>query len=102
MGITAAVTSIVITPVIILCSNFLVDFHRWFPALPVSVSNGLFPLMFIMVSIGGFYMLIKKRYDGNHIETIQAVFILLLVAYMVLTITGMLFRGPGMALIWTW
>jgi hypothetical protein len=47
-------------------------------------------------------MLVKKRYDGNDIEAIQAVFILLLVAYIVLTITGMWFRGPGMALMWTW
>lgn len=102
MGITAAVISIVITPVIILCSSFLVDFSRWFPELSVAVSNGLFPLIFIMAGIGGFYMLIKKRYDGNDIEAIQAVFILLLVAYIVLTITGMWFRGPGMALMWIW
>jgi hypothetical protein len=33
---------------------------------------------------------------------VQALFILFCVALVVLTITGVWFRGPGMALVWPW
>jgi hypothetical protein len=35
-------------------------------------------------------------------ETLQAVAIFLLVAFAVLTVTGVWFRGEGMALTWPW
>ena len=35
-------------------------------------------------------------------ETVQAIVILLLVSMVVLTVTGVWFRGAGMSLVWPW
>jgi len=42
----------------------------------------------------------KKKYEATNNEAIQAVFILLLISFIILTITGIWFRGQGMALTW--
>jgi hypothetical protein len=43
-----------------------------------------------------------KRCGASKGEVVQAVFVLFLAALVVLTVTGVWFRGPGMALTWPW
>jgi hypothetical protein len=50
----------------------------------------------------GFRALLIRRFGASKGEVVQAVFVLLLVALAVLTVTGVWFRGPGMALTWPW
>jgi hypothetical protein len=45
---------------------------------------------------------VKKKYAATNNESIQSVFVLLMVAFIILTITGIWFRGKGMMLIWPW
>jgi hypothetical protein len=52
----------------------------------------------ILAGIVGFYVLIKRKYDAKNNEAIQALFVLFLVAFLILTATGIWFRGPGMKL----
>jgi hypothetical protein len=47
-------------------------------------------------------MLLLRRFGASKAERVQALFILFFVALAVLTITGVWFRGPGMALVWPW
>jgi hypothetical protein len=49
-----------------------------------------------------FYWLVKKKYAATNNESIQSVFVLLVVAFIILTIVGIWFRGQGMALMWPW
>jgi hypothetical protein len=42
----------------------------------------------------------KKKYAASSNELVQTVFILLVTVFIVLTITGIWFRGEGMALVW--
>ena len=49
-----------------------------------------------------FTLVLKRRYAISKNETIQAVFILLLTAFVILTVTGIWFRGEGMALTVPW
>jgi quinol-cytochrome oxidoreductase complex cytochrome b subunit len=100
MGIVAAVTALVLVPLIILCSEYLIDFSVWLPHVPGSVTNGLLPLILIISGVVGFYTAIKKWYSATNNEAAQAVFILLFVSWIILTIIGYWFRGPGMALVW--
>lgn len=100
MGIFAAITAVVLTPLMILISDFFIDFNTWLPTIPGFVTNGLLPLTVIMAAIFGFYIWIKKRYASSNNEAVQSVFILVLVAFVILTIVGYWFRGPGMALVW--
>jgi hypothetical protein len=62
----------------------------------------LLPAALALACIIGFYWLMKKKYTATNNETIQAVFVLMLVAFIILTVTCVWFRGNGMALMWPW
>ena len=70
--------------------------------IPPIVSGGLLPVIIALALVAGFYGLIKKKYSATNNEAIQAVFVLLLFTFIIMTITGIWFRGAGMALVWPW
>jgi quinol-cytochrome oxidoreductase complex cytochrome b subunit len=100
MACTAAAIALIITPCAIIADEFVVDFAIWMPAVPGVISNGLLPASIILAGIIGFYLLLKRRFNAGTSEAVQAVFVLLLTAFIILTITGIWFRGPEMALGW--
>jgi len=102
MALKAAIIGWVGTPLLIIADEFVLDFGGWLPSLPTLVSNGLVPLAIVFLMLIGFYDWMKKRFQATNCETIQATFVLLLTAFVVLTIAGIWFRGPGMALMWPW
>jgi quinol-cytochrome oxidoreductase complex cytochrome b subunit len=102
MAIAAAIIATVFTPLLIAADDLFFDFAAWMPGIPPVVSNGLFPAAIILVALGGFYGLMKKKYNATKNESVQAVFVLLIVAFIILTITTVWFRGEGMALTWPW
>ncbi len=102
MAITAALSGLVITPVWIVLDEFVFDLPDLAPGLPLWVSDGLLPVTVLSVLLAVFYAVLKKRFSANNNETRQAVFVLLAVVFGVLTLTGCLFRGEGMALVWPW
>jgi quinol-cytochrome oxidoreductase complex cytochrome b subunit len=101
-AVVAAITAAVATPLGLIADEFLIDFSTWVPGIPPVVSNGLLPTGVALVVILGFYGLIKKRFGATKNEAIQAVFVFLLLAFILLTVTGIWFRGTGMALMWPW
>ena len=100
MAVLAAAIALIITPPAIVADEFVVDFALWMPAVPAVISNGLLPASLILAGIIGFYLLMKHRFSANTNEALQAVFVLLLTAFIILTITGIWFRGQEMALGW--
>ena len=102
MALVAALVGLIVTPLGILADEYLVDFAAWLPSLPAVISNGLIPAVLALASVSGFYGLMKKKYTATNNEAIQAVFILLLVAFIILTLTCIWFRGSGMALMLPW
>jgi quinol-cytochrome oxidoreductase complex cytochrome b subunit len=102
MAAVAALTALIITPIGIIADEFVIDFAVWMPGLSSVVNNGILPSAFVLTSIITFYWLVKKRYAATNNESIQSVFVLLVVAFIILTITGIWLRGKGMILIWPW
>ena len=100
MAMFSAISAAIATPIGIIADEFFVDFTAWLPGLPAVISNGLLPVTILAVIVAGFYLLLKKKYAATNNEAIQAIFVLLLVAFIILTITGVWFRGQGMALTW--
>jgi quinol-cytochrome oxidoreductase complex cytochrome b subunit len=100
MSVVAAIVAITITPLGIIADEFVIDFTGWFPATPAIISSGLLPGIMALAGIVGFYWLMKKKYAATRNEAIQSVFVLLLVAFFILTVTCIWFRGRGMALMW--
>jgi hypothetical protein len=56
----------------------------------------------VLTGITGFYLLTKKLFEATRNEAVQALFVLIVVAFSVLTATGVWFRGSGMSLVWPW
>ena len=99
MSIVSAAIAVVVTPLAIVGDEFI-DFSRWTSGVLASMSNGLIPVTVLMIAILGFYRVMKRSYSASNDEAIQALAVLLLGSFVVLTVTGIWFRGPGMALMW--
>ena len=87
------------TPVLILLDELVLQPGAGLPSL---VGRGLVPLVLLGAVVFGFRSLLIKKFGASKGEVVQAIFVLFLVALVVLTITGVWFRGPGMALVWPW
>ena len=87
------------TPVLILLDELVLQPGAGLPSL---VGRGLVPLFLAGAAVFGFRTLLIRRFGASTGEVVQAVFVLFLVALVVLTVTGVWFRGPGMALVWPW
>jgi quinol-cytochrome oxidoreductase complex cytochrome b subunit len=102
MSLVAVVVALIVTPLGILADEYIIDFAAWLPSFPPVISNGVIPAALALACIIGFYWLMKKIYTATNNEAYQAVFVLLLVAFIILTVTCVWFRGNGMALMWPW
>jgi hypothetical protein len=102
MTLVAVVSSVVVTPTWLVLDEFVVDLGAWLPGVSPAITNGLVPFAVLLTAVTGFYAFVKRRFDASNNEAIQALFILLLFAFLVLTVTGIWFRGAGMALVWPW
>ena len=98
-GAIAAVAALVLTPVLIVFDEFVLQPGA---GLPSVVGRGLVPLAILGAAAFAFRLLLLRRFGASKAEVVQAVFILFFVTLAVLTITGVWFRGPGMALVWPW
>ena len=85
----------------VLLDETWLDLPAWLPFLPTSISNGWVPLAALLLIIYVYYELLKLL-GSRSCEARQAVFTLLLAAFITLTVVGIFFRGEGMALILPW
>jgi len=99
MALFAAIAAAVLTPICILLDEYVINFAGWMPGLSPMISNGLIPFFILVFGITGFSILTKRRYKANKIEAVQMLFVFLLVAFLILTVTGVWFRGEGMGLV---
>jgi quinol-cytochrome oxidoreductase complex cytochrome b subunit len=98
MALIAVVTSIAATVAAIFADEFIVSSALVGP--PNIILSGLVPFVLVLAGCIGFYVVMKKRFGAVNNEAVQALFILLVTAFLVLTIVGIWFRGTGMQLMW--
>jgi quinol-cytochrome oxidoreductase complex cytochrome b subunit len=102
MAGVAAVTALVVTPAWLLLDELVIDLGTWLPAVSPVISDGLLPFVVLLALFAVFYVSMKKRFNASNNEAILSLFVLLFVAFAVLTATGIWFRGEGMTLVWPW
>ena len=100
--ILSSVTALVLTPIAIITDEFFIDLPAWMPELSHFVSNGGIPFGLMLLVFFGFYSMVRKRYSASNNEMIQALFVLLLTSFVVMTVICVWFRGEAMALVWPW
>ena len=82
----------------VLVDEYWLDLPGWLPFLPSYISNGWIPLAGVLLLLIGFYEGLKAM-KATACEARQALFTLLLSAFITFTIIGIFFRGEGMAFI---
>jgi quinol-cytochrome oxidoreductase complex cytochrome b subunit len=98
-SVLAAVVGFLSAAVLVVLDEFVLQPGAGLPSL---VSRGLVPLALMAFGLIGFRWLLIRRFGAVKAEVVQAVFVLILAALAALTVTGVWFRGPGMALVWPW
>ena len=97
-ALIAVVVATIATIAAVLFDEFVISANTVGP--PNMINNGLLPFGIMLAVSIGFYFLIKKGFSATNNEAIQALFTLLMTAFVVLTIIGIWFRGTGMQLMW--
>ena len=98
MALVAMVVATAATVAAVLLDEFTAGAKLAGP--PNMINNGLIPFTFILAVCVGFYAVMKMGFKATNNEAIQALFTLLMTAFIVLTIVGVWFRGTGMQLMW--
>lgn len=94
----AAAVALVTTPLLVLAHEGLGERQ----AAAGWLTGGLLPLGLILAGVAGLARIVRRRHGASRNETTQAVVVLFSVAFAVLTLIGVFFRGKGMALAWPW
>ena len=96
------VVALILTPTLIILDEFVVHINAGSMGVSPAISHGLFPTLLLLLAVILFYVLIGKGFSASRNESVQAVFVMLTVAFVVMTVTCALFRGEGMKLRWPW
>jgi len=102
MALIAGLAALIVTPLAILADEYLIEVAARLPTIPTWITNGLVPFALLLAAVGAFHLFMQRNCAASNTEAVQMVFVLLLVACLVLTVTGIWFRGEGMKLVWPW
>lgn len=91
----AAGAAVIATPLVVVLDELRTTNPGWF-------AGGVVPLAFVAAATLALAFGLRRRIGTTAGETVQAVVVLLAVAFAVLTVIGVWFRGEGMALTWPW
>lgn len=99
--ILSALYTLMVMPAYIVLDNAFTVRELLRESVPLWVAQGLVPagILFVLVFLP---TLVLWRIKANRRELMLAMFTIMLVAAMVFTISGFLFRGPGFKLYWPW
>jgi hypothetical protein len=96
----SALFAIIVTLSGIMFNEYILNFEIIMPGLPALISNGILPFIILLLLMAGYYLFVLKRFRLSKAEVVQAVFVFIVVAFIVLTLTGIIFRGKDMELSW--
>lgn len=98
----SAAAGLVLTVGYVLLDEVALDLPALLPSLPTLVSNGIVPLAALLLGLFGYGALMRRLFRATRCEATLSLFILILTGFLILTLIGIFFRGPGMALMWPW
>jgi len=102
LSLLAAGISFLAAPIWVLVDEYLLDWVGWLSNWPSLISNGLIPLTVIAIPLALLDYWVKKSFKADTEERVLFLASFLFTAFVVLTIVGIFFRGPGMALYLPW
>jgi len=91
--------SLNLVPFLVVVDEYWLDLPAMTPAWPVMLSSGLLPLLLTLLGLALIYYGIRKELKANHSEALLGLFTFVMASLVLLTIVGVFFRGPNMALV---
>jgi quinol-cytochrome oxidoreductase complex cytochrome b subunit len=98
----AAGLAVMATPIWVLLDEFVLNWTAWLPTWPALISNGVIPLAILLLPLILLDEWMVKSFKTITEERVIFIVTFIFVAFIVLTIIGIFFRGPGMSLYWPW
>ena len=98
--VLAALAALVLVPAAVLLDEFLRRAAQHGADPPTAVAAGLLPLAVCAALVVALVLSLKRGLALTRYEAMQSLFTFLTVALLVLTIIGVVFRGPEMRLVW--
>jgi hypothetical protein len=102
LTVLAVGMALILTPIWILLDEFVLNWSLWLPAWDALISNGLIPLAIVLFPIILLDEWTVKTFHADTEERVMFIAAFLFTAFLVLTVIGIFFRGPGMSLYWPW
>jgi quinol-cytochrome oxidoreductase complex cytochrome b subunit len=94
----------VLVPLIVILDEYRLNLSTWLPSWPAGITGGLIPLLASLATLALVYFSLRRvvRTRGqhaNHSEAVLGLFTFVIASLVMLTIVGIFFRGPNMALV---
>jgi hypothetical protein len=102
LAIEGALLALVLTPTVVLLDEYFFRFQEGMNGLPLWIGHGAIPFAFLILTLAGYLIYLRKIRKAGAIERILVLFTVVNVSYLVLTVVGIWFRGEGMVLMWPW
>jgi quinol-cytochrome oxidoreductase complex cytochrome b subunit len=99
-ALIAAAAAVVATLLVVALDEYALDAATVMPHLPPAVSLGLLPTVLLAGALAGLYAVMVKKFQATRLEAVQAVFVFLVVGWVLLAATCVFFRGQDMKLRW--
>jgi len=96
------VSAIIITPFLVIANEYLPKFETMLPSINSFITNGIVPLIILLLIIWVYHKFVSKRFNLTRIEKAQTIFVFITTAFIILTIIGIFFRGVNMKLDFPW
>jgi quinol-cytochrome oxidoreductase complex cytochrome b subunit len=98
----AAVVALALTPLAVVTDAALLGSSAAPTGGATLVTRGLLPVAALLAACVAGLRLLRRRLGATRLEAVQAIFVFLATGFLVLTATGIWFRGAGMRLVWPW
>jgi quinol-cytochrome oxidoreductase complex cytochrome b subunit len=99
-AVIGAFLAIDLVPALVVADEYWIDLPAMLPGdWPMLVVNGLVPLLATLGGLIIIYLLLRLLLRANRSEALLGVFIFVMTSLVILTLIGVYFRGPNMALV---
>ncbi len=98
----AMFSSILITSFLVVLNEFFPKFETLLPSINSFITNGLVPVIILLLIVWIFYKFVSKKFQLSPIGKVQTMFVFITTAFIVLTLIGIFFRGVDMKLTLPW
>ncbi|NTU84344.1 MAG: cytochrome bc complex cytochrome b subunit [Chloroflexales bacterium] len=99
VALAGLLLSLLVTPALVLLDEWWLDLPGWLPGWPTLIANGLLPLLLSLGGLAAVYWGLRRALRARHGEALVGLFSFVVGALLVLTVIGIFFRGPNMALV---